>query len=423
MPFPHVNELADHLTFTPDSIWSNRNPIRAGIFLTRVNRAQNELLQLRYNDIYAGNLSEFGSEIPISATPTPSGNAENTTIDIIRILFQPQLNHLSPDININTATERLNLFMEIRQWYTPEELNSKPLVSQPNTTTLNHWKTLAKNSNSRSFFQFLSRLRACNVVANSAQFKQHISRFLDRILLSPSLAETLFTIAADGTASCNDRALFTYNQMQQVMIIDDIEKGKYDTKLDELMTMARRVYRIRQLTFIANQHMKRHPNADEIEVYLGFQTKLYSTLDLQHFAPDMHSFMCSKISSEDLRSATETIKQNESIQFPAWLTQWEPLHALIERLAPEKIRAAQEKRYHMLEFEYQKHVDDLLRKNVLKNILDAEIDAGKIVLKKMQLEIDRALIADFFSQHQLNSPFENAFWTKDNYSKDNYSKE
>lgn len=258
-------------------------------------------------------------------------------------------------------------------------------MEPPNITKLDYWERLAKNSNSTPFFQFLSRLRACNVVANSSQFKQHISNFLDRILLSPALAETLFTIATDGTTSCNDRALFTYNQMQQVMVIDDIDKGKYDTQLDALITMARRVYRTRQLAIIANQHMKRHPNADEIEVYLGFQTRLHSILDLQHFAPDMHSFICSKISSEDLQSAKETIKKNERIQFHSWLAQRKPLHALIERLSPEKIRVAQEKRYHMLEFEYQQHVDDLLRKNVLKNIPDTEINAGKIVLKKCSL--------------------------------------
>ncbi|MCW2473139.1 NEL-type E3 ubiquitin ligase domain-containing protein [Candidatus Symbiopectobacterium sp. NZEC151] len=417
MPYSHVNELADHLTFTSDARWSNRNPIRAGIFLTRVNRAQNEYLQLQYNAIYPGNLSELSHEIPISAPPRPSVNAGNTTADILRILFQPQLNYFPSEVNINTATEGRMLLMEIHHWYTPEDLNSKPLVSQPHLTKLAHWETLAKNSNSTSFSQFLSKLRACDVVTHSSEFKQHIRTFLDNIVLSPSLAETLFAIAYDGTASCNDKTLFTYNQMQQVMIVDDINKGKYDNQLDALITIARRVYRTRQLTIMANQHMKRHPNTDEVEVYLGFQTRLHSALDLQHFAPDMHSFICSKISAEDLISAEKTIKKNENIQFPAWLAQWEPLHALIERLAPEKIRAAQEKRYHMLEFEYQKNVDDLLRKNILKNIPDAEINAGKIVLKKMQLEIDRALIADFFSQHQLNSAIENEFWSKDNYSK------
>lgn len=232
-------------------------------------------------------------------------------------------------------------------------------------------------------------------------------------MLSPSVAETLFTIALDGTTSYNDKTLFTYNQMQQVMIIDDIDKGKYDTQLDALIAVARRVYRTRQLTMIASQHMKRHPNADEIEVYLGFQTRLHNALDLQHFAPDMHSFICASISSEDLNTAQSTIKRNENSQFPAWLAQWEPLHALIERLTPEKIHAAQEQRYQMLEVQYQKQVDDLLRKNILKNIPEAEVNAGKIVLNKMQLEIDRALITDFFSQHQLNSAIENTFWTKD----------
>ncbi|MBG6244478.1 hypothetical protein CS369_06060 [Candidatus Symbiopectobacterium sp. 'North America'] len=315
---------------------------------------------------------------------------------MIRILFQPQLNYFPSDVNIITSTESKSLLMEIPHWYTPEDLTSKLLVSQPNITKLAHCETLAKNRNSTSFSQFLSKLRACDVVIHSSEFKQHISTFLDNILLSPSVAETLFAIASDGTSSCNDKALFTYNQMQQVMIVDDIYKGKYDTQLDTLIAVARRVYRTRQLTMIANQHMKRHPNTDEIEIYLGFQTRLHSALDLQHFAPNMHSFICSKISSDDLNAAEKTIKINENIQIPSWLAQWEQLHALIERLAPEKIHAAQERRYYMLEFEYQKHIDDLLRKNLSKNIPEAEINAGKIVLNKMQLEIDWALIADFF---------------------------
>lgn len=69
MPLFNINELADHLTFTSDFRWSNRNPISAGLFLTRVNRAQNEYLQLQYNSIYTGNLSELGSEIPINPSP------------------------------------------------------------------------------------------------------------------------------------------------------------------------------------------------------------------------------------------------------------------------------------------------------------------------------------------------------------------
>lgn len=131
----------------------------------------------------------------------------------------------------------------------------------------------------------------------------------------------------------------------------------------------------------------------------------------------MHSFICANISSEDLNAAEKTIKRNENIQFPSWLAQWEPLHTLIERLAPEKIHAAQERRYYMLEFEYQDHIDDLLRKSQLKGIPDAEENAGKIVLNKIQLKIDQALIADFFSEHQLKSAIENAFWTNDKYHK------
>lgn len=414
MPLATINELAVRFVQRSDSTASSRNPIRANIFLTRLNRAQNEQLQLQYSAIYSENSSIPNNEIPINTDNHPNENVEPEREHIIRIRTQSQSNHLQSE---NTSTESKNLLKEISHWYTPENLDSKPLLSQPEITKLAHWKMISQNNNSASFSKFLSKLRACAVVTHSSEFKQHISTFLDNIVLSPSMAETLFAIASDGTTSCNDKTLFTYNQMQQMMIIDDIDKGKYDTQLDALIVIARRVYRIRQLNMIANQHMKRHPNTDEIEVYLGFQTRLHSALDLQHFAPDMHSFICSKISSEDLRAAEKIIKKNENIQFPSWLAQWKPLHALIERLAPEKIHAAQEKRYHMLEFEYQKHIDDLLRKNLLKGIPDAEINAGKIVLNKMQLDIDRALIADFFSQHHLSSAIYNEFWTQNKYSR------
>lgn len=262
MPYTNFNKSADHPTFISGSRWRNRHPIITGFFLTRVARAQNDYLQLQYNSLYTENLSELRSEISITPRTLLSGNAENTTADIIRILFQPHLNYFPSESN--TATENKRLLIEIPHWYTPEDLNSKPLVSQQNITKLEHWKRISQNSNSDSFSQFLSKLRACNVVTHSSGFKQHIRAFLDNIMLSPSLAETLFAIALDGTTSCNDKTLFTYNQMQQVMIIDDINKGKYDTQLDALITVARRVYRTRQLTMIANQHMKHHPNTDEI---------------------------------------------------------------------------------------------------------------------------------------------------------------
>lgn len=414
MPTTSTHPLTARLTLPSDSRLSNRNPIAENIFLTSVNQARNENLQLQYRRIYSNDLSTFSREISTSPPPLPNDNAAILARNFIRSLLQSQRSYLQPE-NVSAKSE--NFLEEISHWYTQENLDTKPSLSQPEITKLAHWKAISQHSNSTSFSQFLSRLRTCNVVTHSSEFKQHISTFLDNIVLSPSVAQTLFAIAADGTTSCNDRILFTYNQMQQVMIVDDIDKGKYDTQLDALIALARRVYRTRQLAMIANQHMKRHPNVDEIEVYLGYQTRLHSVLDLQHLAPDMHSFICSKISPEDLNTAQRTIKENENIQFPAWLAQWEPLHTLIERLAPEKIHAAQERRYHMLEFEYQKRIDDLLRKNLLKGIPDAEVNAGKIVLNTMQLEIDRALITGFFSQHQLKNSIENAFWTKEKYRK------
>lgn len=146
MPYTNINKSADHPTFTSDSRWRNRHPIIAGFFLTRVARAQNDYLQLQYNPLYTGNLSELGSEISRTPRTLLPGNAENTTADIIRILFQPQLNYFPSEVN--TATENKRLLTEIPHWYTPEDLNSKPLVSQPNISKLEHWKRISQNSNS-----------------------------------------------------------------------------------------------------------------------------------------------------------------------------------------------------------------------------------------------------------------------------------
>ncbi len=87
--------------------------------------------------------------------------------------------------------------------------------------------------------------------------------------MTSSIADIVFAIASDGTAMCNNKAFFTYNLMHQAINIADIDKGEYDTRLEELVLLTRGIYCIEQLNSIANIYMKQYPRKDEIEVYHG----------------------------------------------------------------------------------------------------------------------------------------------------------
>lgn len=405
-----INEQRDNLSFPLDSNIVYRNPILANSLLSRIERMKNEGTQLQYNNISTTSRTKLNAKPSSEEINVFFKSAEESTKKTPDTTTLSPIGHNESDINMSLSSKNKDLLTEISQWYSKEDLDSKPFILLSNITKKACWEVLASNHDGTSFCQFLRKLRECYVAKSAPEFNQHIKAFLDKIVVTPSVAGTLFAIASDGTTDCNDRALFNYNLMQQAFIIEDIDMGAYDTTFEKFILLARSIYRIEQLNNMANIYMKRYPHKDEIEVYLSFQTKLHQDLDLRHIAPDMNSVICASISKADLILAEIKVKQNENIEFSAWLSQWEPLHRLIGRLTPEKMHAAKEKKYNALEYLYPELVDDMLKKNTLKNIPDTEINAGKIVFEKIQLEINQALMKDFFSERQIIDLIDKKVW-------------
>ncbi|MCX2960022.1 MAG: NEL-type E3 ubiquitin ligase domain-containing protein, partial [Serratia symbiotica] len=65
-----------------------------------------------------------------------------------------------------------------------------------------------------------------------------MSDWLTRLAETPTLRETTFAVAQGATTSCEDRVTLTWNDMQKVALVYDVENGAWDDRLPELMTVA-----------------------------------------------------------------------------------------------------------------------------------------------------------------------------------------
>ncbi|WP_032484368.1 NEL-type E3 ubiquitin ligase domain-containing protein, partial [Yersinia pestis] len=71
-----------------------------------------------------------------------------------------------------------------------------------------------------------------------------------------TLREQTFLIAQEASATCEDRITLTHNDMQKAVMLHEVEKGKYDEKLPELIARGREMFRLEQLENIAREKVK-----------------------------------------------------------------------------------------------------------------------------------------------------------------------
>jgi len=207
------------------------------------------------------------------------------------------------------------------------------------------WSAFNNEDGAPEFSKFLDHL-SVTVNYTNPEFRQGVVAWLSDLAGDPKLRKSSFAVSVDATASCQDRISLTYNDMKKVRLVSAVENGQYDGRLEELVQLARGMYRLDQLEKIAREKVNslNFNSVDEIEVYLAYQVKLCEKLKLPLDNPDMLYFADSTVTDDDLIRAEAQVKADENTHFINYLsTDWAPWQAVTQRLGNTGFEETQEK--------------------------------------------------------------------------------
>ncbi|HHL2713162.1 TPA: NEL-type E3 ubiquitin ligase domain-containing protein [Yersinia enterocolitica] len=284
-----------------------------------------------------------------------------------------------PQTPIPDVQETVPLHKSVADWLT--------LTAEQKNSMTEKWTALATEDNADAFSQFLSRLGDAQSAATRPEFKTSVAAWLTRLADDDSLREKTFSVAIGATTSCDDRVTLTYNQMQNVALLHDVENGHFDTKLPELISVGREMFRLEQLEQIAQNKVKTlamdGKNVDEVEVYLAFQNQLHKPLELSTTTENMLFLGISGVTNNDIQAAEMTVKRAENSQFKDWLAQWKPWHKVLERIERDTWEYAMNERLQAYENKYAERVSAELAGLNMSNDPDAERIIGLKIMNDM----------------------------------------
>lgn len=198
------------------------------------------------------------------------------------------------------------------------------------------WQSLDSEGNSIFLGDLLVRL-LWTKNGKSAGFKTQVAAWLEQLLANPILQESAFAKSSEAFDTCDDRALLVFNELQDESLTQAITTGQLDTKLPDLLSVAREIFRRQVLDRISKAKADflfpagTTDNPEHVEVYLGYQVALKQKLGLTHTIDDMNYFTSSSLTQVDLDAAEVEVKSQESTQFSSWLAHWTPWQGVLER--------------------------------------------------------------------------------------------
>ena len=185
------------------------------------------------------------------------------------------------------------------------------------------WAGFTREAGATEFSLFLDKLDQ-SIIGRNPAFRTTFQAWLREMAAHPSLRAHLFAVAQGATASCQDRVMLTANDMAKARLLFQVERGDYDQRLPELLTIARGMFRLEKLEAIARKKAEALKFVDEVEVYLAYQVKLCAPLRLPLVVDEMAYFKVSGVNDNDLLAAEATIKELENREFKDFLLAWTP---------------------------------------------------------------------------------------------------
>lgn len=246
------------------------------------------------------------------------------------------------------------------------------------------WQSFGQEHNAAAFGLFLDELKKNKNFRDDSGFKAQTASWLTQLAEDDELRTKTFSMATEATSSCEDRVTLALNQMKNVQLVHNAEKGKYDNNLPELVSAGREMFRLEKLEQIARNKVSTLHFVDEIEVYLGYQNKLKEPLELNSVTKEMRWFGVSHITKSDLEAAEREVKAAENSQFSEWTLKWTPIRSMVERTYPEDWAALGEKKVSEYDDSYRTLSDAELKPAGLVGDADAERAIGARALESAE---------------------------------------
>lgn len=289
--------------------------------------------------------------------------------------------YLGPRIHFSMAVPSApqaarSLDQAIADWLAP--------AKEGDTNPTDKWRAFGREDDAASFSSFLDRLRNTKNFRKDPGFKIQIASWLTQLAGDDKLREKTFAIATEATSSCEDRVTLALNQMKNILLVHNAEKGEYDNNLPELVSVGREMFRLEKLEKIARGKVDTLYFVDEIEVYLGYQNKLKEALRLTSVTTEMCYFGVSDITESDLQAAEMQVKTAENSEFMAWIQQWMPLRSVLDRKYPESLEALREKKISDYDYTYRELTETELKSVGLVGDTDAECIIGARALESAE---------------------------------------
>ena len=286
-----------------------------------------------------------------------------------------------PRIEFNMAgpsapREARPLHLAVADWLVP--------AKEGEPAPADRWQSFGQEHNIAAFSAFLDRLSETENFRKDPGFKAQVATWLTQLTRDDELRAKTFAMATEATSSCEDRVTLALNQMKNVQLVHDAEKGKYDNNLPGLVSAGREMFRLEKLEQIARDKVKTLRFIDEIEVYLAYQNKLKEPLELSSVSAKMRFFGVSGVTNDDLKAAELQVKTAEDSQFSEWILQWAPLRSVLEHAYPEDWEKLTEKKISDYDDAYRKLSDTELKAAGLTGNADAERAVGARALESAE---------------------------------------
>ncbi|WP_079226773.1 NEL-type E3 ubiquitin ligase domain-containing protein [Pseudomonas putida] len=188
------------------------------------------------------------------------------------------------------------------------------------------WSNVRSEAGSDDFFNFLRDFaRSPDYLKYPADYRARVWHIIEACEQNSELRELLFE-QAGGIASCEDRLLWLFSQMETRVLVHLQTAGLAQMQSEAaLMRLGRSLFRLQQVDRIAARKLAwlRQVNAnvpgnleriDDIETYLAYRVRLAGPLQLPAQPVRMHYEQESFVTAQDINSARVEILSSESTE-------------------------------------------------------------------------------------------------------------
>jgi hypothetical protein len=272
----------------------------------------------------------------------PLSESSQTQLEQFRERVGVGMGYLEDDIT------RLNE-QQARELWLPHEW-----ASTARTAT---WTAFKDDPASAGLFRLLAEL---GDTADAEFVREDLSRrvwsVLDAAQANTTLREQVFELAANPI-NCTDSAALNFSHLEVAVEVDKVinPTGGAGSTAANFLKLGRGLFRLEELEKIAQDHIKKEPKADPLEVSLAYRTGLANTLELPGQPLHMRYASLGGVKPADLDNAEQTIKSAELspqlkhflIRQPFWTDylsrQYPRQFTSVSQVYPAKLQAVFEK--------------------------------------------------------------------------------